>query len=437
MFLGMSKKREILSWEEITSIINAEESELEDNEEFDESDDEIQEEMQTDIEIIQEKVKYHTQLIDTIMEHEQSEDEIELEVEVEENIPDQIYNQLDEEFIDIEEGEIDLNEETPAFNITARNDIQWRKQNYIPEPCFFHHTAPEVVNRTPYEIFSKYITKALIIEMSTFTNIYALQKGATFKHADPEEILKLIGVHILMGIMKFPQLRMYWNSALKVNSISSCMTRDRFFQLRTNLHLIDNNTIPSNCEDKLIKVRPIIDAVRKRCLQIPVEEVVSVDEQMIPFKGHFSVKQYIKNKPKPWGIKIFVLAGKTGFPYDFIVYQGASTNISSFDKVTLGFGAATVLHLIKRLSQPGHQLYFDNYFSTYQLFEILKEKKINATGTVRVNRFNKPSFSSDLIMKKKGRGTSEEMASRDGKIVIVKWQVCVVIIFNILSNNNL
>lgn len=139
----------------------------------------------------------------------------------------------------------------------------------------------------------------------------------------------------------------------------------------------------------------------------------------------------LKNKPKPWGIKVFVLAGKTGYPYDFLVYQGSTTNISSFDKVTLGCGAATVLHLCKRLSKPGHEPYFDNYFSTYQLFEILKDKEINATGTVSVNRFNKPSFSTDLILRKKGRGSSEELASRDGKIVIVKWQVGFVIMFNV------
>lgn len=50
------------------------------------------------------------------------------------------------------------------------------------------------------------------------------------------------------------------------------------------------------------------------------------------------------------------------------------------------------------------------------------KKKINAAGTIRVNRFNKPNFSSDTEMRKKGRGSSEEFTSRDGSIVLVKWQ---------------
>ena len=33
-----------------------------------------------------------------------------------------------------------------------------------------------------------------------------------------------------------------------------------------------------------------------------------MDEAMIPFKGRLSIKQYMKDKPTKWGIKVFVLA---------------------------------------------------------------------------------------------------------------------------------
>ena len=117
-----------------------------------------------------------------------------------------------------------------------------------------------------------------------------------------------------------------------------------------------------------------------------------------------------------------MLCGKSGYPYDFFLYQGSKTEISSFERARFGHGAATVLHLIKRISCTGHKLYFDNFFSTYQLFEILHDKKINAAGTIRINRFNNPQFLSDSVLKKKGRGSSDQIVSRDGKIVLVKWQ---------------
>jgi hypothetical protein len=37
-----------------------------------------------------------------------------------------------------------------------------------------------------------------------------------------------------------------------------------------------------------------------------MERNICIDEKMVPFKGHLSIKQYIRNKPNPWGIKILV-----------------------------------------------------------------------------------------------------------------------------------
>ena len=364
----MYKRKNCLTWEEISSIINADDSELEDEEEeIEENNSFVHRESPPDIEI-EETPKIANNLMDILMQDDTI-DNIEEQISIEE------IQEIEVDFM--EEIELDFIEENPTYNITAKADIKWRKRSFDPESSVFVTTlVTSSMNRTPYEIFKEYVPEKLILEMAMYTNIYALQKGAVFKHTDPEEITKLLGMHILMGVMKFPQIKMYWSNALNINSISSVMSRDRFFLLRAHLHLIDNNTIPPNCDDKFIKVRPLINAVLDRCHQIPVEEIVSVDEQMIPFKGHLSIKQYIKNKPRPWGIKVFVLAGKSGYPYDFILYQGSTTKISTFDKASLGFGAALVLHLCSRLIEPGHQLYFDNYFSSFQLFEIQRKQKL-------------------------------------------------------------
>ena len=92
----------------------------------------------------------------------------------------------------------------------------------------------------------------------------------------------------------------------------------------------------------------------------------------MPFRGHFSVVQYIKGKPTPWGLKFFVLCGKSGMAYDFVLYQGASTGLDALHLKEFGFGATIVLHLSERIHNEGHKLYYDNYFSSYQLLQILK-----------------------------------------------------------------
>jgi hypothetical protein len=110
-------------------------------------------------------------------------------------------------------------------------------------------------------------------------------------------------------------------------------------------------------------------------------------------------------------LKSFVLCGKSGQPYVFIMYQGSSTELDNGDVAKFGFGASVVIHLSQRLSTPGHQIFMDNYFTTYQILELLKTKGMNAAGTIREKRFNKLPLLSDPVMKKRERGYSDEVTS--------------------------
>lgn len=145
---------------------------------------------------------------------------------------------------------------------------------------------------------------------------------------------------------------------------------------------------------------------------------------MIPFKGRLESKVYMKDKLTPWGLKVFVLCkcSKSGMPYDFFIYQGATTELSPTNLKNFGSCASTVLHLVNRLDRRGHQLYYDNYFSSFQLLEILRDKGINAGGTIRIDRFANPPLLADKEMVKKGRGYSDSVVSRNEKVVVVKWK---------------
>jgi hypothetical protein len=67
----------------------------------------------------------------------------------------------------------------------------------------------------------------------------------------------------------------------------------------------------------------------------------------------------------------------------------------------------------------------DNYFTTYQILELLKTKGMNAAWTIRVNRFNKPPLLSDPVMKKKERGYSNEVTSLDVMTMLAIHQAAI------------
>ncbi|KAG5881348.1 hypothetical protein JTB14_020598 [Gonioctena quinquepunctata] len=162
----------------------------------------------------------------------------------------------------------------------------------------------------------------------------------------------------------------------------------RFFKLRTHIHCI-NNLEPRQGNDKLWKVRPIFHSLLKRCRELQVETNVCIVEQIMPFKGRLSIKQYIKNEPHPWGVKLYSLGGESGLTYNFLTYQGSTTEIEpSYSKN--GQGAAVVLQLSEKLEPNKHKLYCDNYFTSYYLLQILNQKSIFLAGTARLNRLSKP-----------------------------------------------
>ncbi|KAL4111887.1 hypothetical protein QTP88_015763 [Uroleucon formosanum] len=269
------------------------------------------------------------------------------------------------------------------LKLTEKKDIKWQRSpfpnlNLNLQPI--DDIQPEVIGSDmidpPIKYFSKYYSDVDFQLMVQYTNMYALQEGKTWKNKDIKEIKIFIGLHIIMGCTKFPRIRMYWNLVLKMNVFVENMNRNRFFTLRTNFHVIDNLKINKNNKDKFVKVRPMFDCLKRRCGQLNIEKNVSIDEQMIPFKGQLNIKQYMKGKPCPWGIKNFVMCGASGLMYNFVLYQGKATE-------------------------------FDQHF--------LKQFGLGE------NRFAKPPLLNDKIMASKGQGTTDEITNIENTITLVKW----------------
>lgn len=100
--------------------------------------------------------------------------------------------------------------------------------------------------------------------------MYALQKNVKgFKLTRKEEIEIIVGLHIMQGDSRFPRVRLYWDTAVQLEVFSKNMIKNRFFQLRTNLHVVDQK--PNGCTDKMFKVRPLYESIRKRCKELQME----------------------------------------------------------------------------------------------------------------------------------------------------------------------
>ena len=185
--------------------------------------------------------------------------------------------------------------------------------------------------------------------------------------------------------------------------VADVMSRNWFQLLLENLHFVNNDEIDKNY--KLAKIRPIVDIVRNRCIEVEPEEYHSVDKQIVPSKTKFSsIRQYNPKKPKKWDFKNLVRAGSSGMMYDFFIYGGKPTINNGNDNTDydhLQKSAQVVAKLCQNLpSHKNHKLFFDNWFSTLELMLHLKNKGILAVGTIRLNRLAGCSVSSNKDLDK-------------------------------------
>jgi len=137
------------------------------------------------------------------------------------------------------------------------------------------------------------------------TNIYAMQILAQKRSCRLDkwiptnkfEIKKLFGLLISMGLVKLSEINLYWSKdpTFAQSFSPSVMPRNRFELLLRMLHFVNNEN--ANFEDRLYKIRPIIDKLKENYAKYyDPPEMVCIDESIISFRDRVIFKQYIKQK---------------------------------------------------------------------------------------------------------------------------------------------
>lgn len=245
-----------------------------------------------------------------------------------------------------------------------------------------------VAKLSPQDYFHKYIPTDIIQMLTEFTNLRYLRDTGKNLCLSETETKQFIAITIIMSYLKFPRVRMYWSEQTRVPAIADIMSRDRYFLIRNNLKVRDDQIVKDTekAEDKFWKVRPLLQSVLTGCLANEKSSEVAIDEQIITFYGHSPAKQFIKEKPDPLGLKIFVATAPDGLPLDFFVYQGLldkiNTSMVNNDTKCLDTGGRAVLRLSENLP-PGCTLYMDSYFtSVHLLYGLHHRSECHGTGTI-------------------------------------------------------
>lgn len=205
-------------------------------------------------------------------------------------------------------------------------------------------------------------------------------------------------------------------------AIRTIFTHKRYKQITKYLHYYAPGTEPrpdDPTRDRAFKIRYLVDYMKVRFKLIYVcGENVVVDECVVPFRGWLGIKQYFKDKPVKWGIKLWMLCdSQSGYCWNFDIYSGRDEDFADHD---IGVTSAVVIKLCQELSGSNRTLFTDRYYTSPSLAHYLNLLGLRFCGTAMTNR---TGFPKDLVKKPSEceQGQFQWMMCHNTHIVATRW----------------
>lgn len=203
------------------------------------------------------------------------------------------------------------------------------------------------------------------------------------------ELRKFIAVLIYMSVIKYPNVRLCWSNTMSFEPIKKIITVNRFETIRRFLNFNNNeNHLPKEHPQhgRLHQTRPIISHLNDKFATVPMEQRLSIDEQMCATKVAHFMKQYLPNKPHKWGFKLYVMCSVKSYAQKFEIYTGQE-NERFQDEADFGPVGNVVIRLVRGVPRNiNHIVYFDNFYTSVPLVAHLSRQEIYSLGTVQYNR---------------------------------------------------
>ncbi|XP_053092590.1 uncharacterized protein LOC113526741 isoform X1 [Pangasianodon hypophthalmus] len=155
----------------------------------------------------------------------------------------------------------------------------------------------------PIDYFIQYFSWNIWKDIAACTG----QGSKLLKPVTEKEVAQFVGIHIAMGTLKFPSMKLYWDDFTRVPLIADAMSAAMFSELASNLRLASlkgdrpdwngqdahKDQDAHNCTETLVskkdplwKVQAIVNRVREGCQALKRNGNYGVDQYLLPFQRH-------------------------------------------------------------------------------------------------------------------------------------------------------
>lgn len=278
-----------------------------------------------------------------------------------------------------------------------------RSENFVLHLPWLKGLAATNSPSSAYESWSLLITDHILDIIVECTNrkitdeSHKYGDSATYTdHIDKVEMKALFGLLYLSGIFKSAHedaSSLWATDGTGRDIFRLTMSLKRFLFLLSTIRFDDPDTRETRKAggDKLAAVSEVFNSFVNNCKSnYNCYRYVTVDEMLVGFRGKCSFRVYIKSKPQRYGLKIMCLCdSKTHYMVNAFVYTGK--NNKRVNPRHLAIPTLSVLDLVDPIKGSNRNVTGDNWFTSLELLQELKNNKLTYVGTIRKNKREIPS----------------------------------------------
>lgn len=252
---------------------------------------------------------------------------------------------------------------------------------------------------TPDECFLEMFDETMFNKIIQHTNAEMNRKKVNYNNRtsfihpiDIVEMKAFVAVLVNSAVCKDNHLavRELFDTEYSGSCYKSIMSSERFEFILTCIRFDDRETrVERKKEDPFAPIRELWDDFTSNCRsKYKPGSYVTVDEQLLGFRGKCMFRMYIPNKPSKYGIKIVLCCDNTTY---YMIH-----GVPYIGKKTPTRGLPVAEYFVKEVTKSIHgskrSVTMDNWFTSVKLADDLLQDPFNLTviGTIRLNRKGVP-----------------------------------------------